>query len=417
MARPIDVLAKGAWEYPPLPEQVSAAPRRAPADEVLLADGCYFVCFGVDGAPNLHGTLRIETRTGRLFASGDFYRHDSASQPVGLVPPPGSGIPIFPIAQYGYYLRVMRIEESGTGFNLVFEAHRYSATPILLLRGDTTNWVLEGTFTVQMAPAPAPAGYPSPEQFFVGDVFVGEVVNEGSVAFGQMQMGWISPLLRTATVEIDRVWESELPLENGEGATWRTIFHAVGWDLTAVVSDSNVEKPTGPVWNATEAHAAMLAYRDTSNLDAEWRYHVLAVQRIDYPDGDRGVMYDFKTDDTNHVEREGLLVSSHFVFDAADPQWGLLRGMRAGTTVAFFRTAVHELGHAMGLGHNSSGFAIMRPTAEIAAEAPAETPFPTNIAWSFAAGDAHRLRHWPDIVVRPGGLSFLSARAAPLIDT
>ncbi len=90
---------EGCAGVPPLPEQVSAAPRRAPADEVLLADGCYFVCFGVDGPPNLHGTLRIETRTGRLFASGDFYRHDSVSQPVGLVPPPGSGIPIFPIAQ------------------------------------------------------------------------------------------------------------------------------------------------------------------------------------------------------------------------------------------------------------------------------------------------------------------------------
>jgi hypothetical protein len=64
MARLVDVLAEGMQDYPRLPDQVPAAPRSAPADEGLLADGCYFACYGPLGlqAPTYHGALRIETR-------------------------------------------------------------------------------------------------------------------------------------------------------------------------------------------------------------------------------------------------------------------------------------------------------------------------------------------------------------------
>ena len=57
----------------------------------------------------------------------------------------------------------------------------------------------------------------------------------------------------------------------------------------------------------------------------------------------------------------------------------------------------------MGLGHNESGFHFMRPTPSIAQDAPPDNPFPNNIDWSFDPGDENKLRHWPDIVVRPGG--------------
>ena len=106
-------------------------------------------------------------------------------------------------------------------------------------------------------------------------------------------MGLVSSYLRKATIEIDRVAVSELPLDNGAGVTWKTVFDKVGWDITSLVSDSNVEEPSGEAWNKAEAHAAMLARRDKSDLDAEWRYYILAVQRIDlHPGGERGVMYD-----------------------------------------------------------------------------------------------------------------------------
>lgn len=75
---------------------------------------------------------------------------------------------------------------------------------------------------------------------------------------------------------------------------------------------------------------------------------------------------------------------------------------------------VHEIGHAMGLGHKLSGTSFMRPTDGIADSATPDMPFPGNIAWSFAPEDEHRLRHWPDIIVRPGGAASGAGAISPL---
>ena len=85
---------------------------------------------------------------------------------------------------------------------------------------------------------------------------------------------------------------------------------------------------------------------------------------------------------------------------------GPAQGKRFGTGApAYFRTALHELGHAMGPQHNPAN-SIMMETAKVAGLGVA-TPFPDNIVMSFAAAaaaadDRHRLWHWPDLVVRPG---------------
>jgi hypothetical protein len=40
--------------------------------------------------------------------------------------------------------------------------------------------------------------------------------------------------------------------------------------------------------------------------------------------------------------------------------------------------------------------------------------FPGNITWAFSPESERRLRHWPDIVVRPGGLKFEESGQVPL---
>ena len=135
-------------------------------------------------------------------------------------------------------------------------------------------------------------------------------------------MGWVSPYLRKATIEIDRVAQSETTLNNGAGVDWRSIGDAIGWDITVDESHANVAEPSGEFWSDAEAHAEMLARRDASNLDAEWRYHVLCVRRLDSTE--RGIMYDAYGGDSNNIPREGCVISSHWTIPNTQA-WGTCR--------------------------------------------------------------------------------------------
>src|SRR5262245_11311945 len=130
------ILAKGMQDCAPLPGALAETSRRTPAGKELLADGCYFLCYGLLGPdevlPNHVGTLRVDSRAGRLSASADLYAIDSTPtrpgnkpQPVGSMSPRGSGIAMFPIKDYRLYLRITKIEAAATGFVLAFEAHRF----------------------------------------------------------------------------------------------------------------------------------------------------------------------------------------------------------------------------------------------------------------------------------------------------
>jgi hypothetical protein len=398
--------------HPPLPERLHEESRRAQTGGLLFADGCYFLAFGLVDTANALGTLRVESRSGRLFVSGDLYHFEPGKddKPVGEISPRGDGIPIFPIADYRHYMRVMKIEPTDGGFVLTFEAHLFIPKVNQALDGgDTPPWRFEATYIARMMPAEAPSGYPSPGMFFVGDVSTSDDLPR---MIGKMQLGWVSPILRRAVIEIDHVAKSKPPENNSAGVSWKSIFDPIGWDVTTIVSDGVVKKYGGPAWTVDEGHAAMLAHRDKSDLDAEWRYHILAVQQIAYAGGERGIMYD--RIGFNGVPREGLLLASHYIFPKDEPRWGALRGVRAGKTVTFFRTAVHEMGHAMGLEHSRGGFGFMRPTDGIADSAPADMPFPSNIVWAFAPDEEHLLRHLPDIIVRPGGPDMGVGRLSPL---
>jgi hypothetical protein len=376
-----------------------------------LRAGCYLVNYTPHGSSTVSydGTIRVEAHSAGRTASGDLYQRPTYYIPVGfpptwkiiLGPPPSPshGIPILRRSRYRYYLRITQVLESYTfsnSFTLAFQRYRFTAP---------NTWVNEGTFTAQMTWMPAPAGYPSPSDYLVGDV-----KNAANAIVGRLTMGWVSKFLRKATVEVDRVSVSEAPLSNGAGVTWQSVFNAVGWDLSVAVSDSNVSEPSGEGWSDAELHKGMITRRDATNLDNEWRYHCLAVRRIDSTS--RGIMYDVSATDSNNVPREGASLSSHWVIPNADP-WGLVKGQRFGVATApYFRTAIHEIGHAMGLYHNTFDNGFMNTTDVIAASATASNPFPNNIVWAFAPDDRKRLRHYPDVFVRPGGTAFGTATSA-----
>lgn len=352
------------------------------------------------------GTLRVERNGSTTTASGDLYLHRQPTSPGSVPipePDPGSGIPIFSRSAYRYYVRVTSILEHTTTaneFTLGFELHRFQAA--------TNVWVNEGNFTSLMSWTNAPSGYPSPDDYLTGDV-----KNSSGTVVGRITAGWVSQYLRRAVVEIDRVAVSEAPLNNGAGTSWRTVFDQIGWELSIFQSDSDVVEPSGDSWSDAEMHAAMLARRDSANFDREWRYHILCVRNIDSTP--RGIMYDAYATDSNNVPREGIGIASHWIIPNAAP-WGRVKGLRFGTAAApYFRTALHEIGHAMGLYHNTVDKGVMNTTDVIASSAVPPVQFPDNIQWLHAPDDRKRLRHFPDIWVRPGGIPFgLNYNSAPI---
>ena len=422
--------AKPGVTIPPLPTAIAAAqplqPQATLAAQPLhpidpgiitpirfrsLRCGCYLINYTPAGSPliSYDGTLRVECHSSGRTASGDLYQRRTILLPpiskfpprpgkivLGPAPSPAAGIPVLPRASYRYYLRVTTILEYFTtsdSFTLGFEMYRFSSGA----------WTNEGAFTALMSWVAAPAGYPS-----AGDYLTGDLKNGSGTVVGRLTMGWLSKYLRKATVEIDRVAASEAPLNNGAGVDWKAVGNSVDWDITVLSSNSDVVEPSGESWSDAECHASMLARRDMSNLDSEWRYHILCVRRLDSTE--RGIMYDAYASDSNNVPREGCATSTHWVVPNASP-WGKIKGVRFGTaTGPYFRTAVHETGHAMGLYHNTVDYGYMNTTDVIAAGAP--TTFPDNVKWAYASDDQKRLRHMPDVYVRPGGTPFGTAYAA-----
>lgn len=369
-----------------------------------LRHGCYLIRYtpSASGAfQHYDGTLRVQRSGTNTTASGDLYLHTTFSWPPRpVVEPKVTKIPIFPRSRYRYYLRVTRILEwitFGNSFTLGFDRYRFNQA--------TNAWTNEGAFTAVMSWQNAPAGWPSGTNYLTGTVksATGAVV-------GSLTMGWVSPYLRRAVIEIDRVNQSELPEESGYEAPdgsdidWRHVFDEVDWKIDMVESDVNLVEPSGDSWSNAEMHQAMLAARDSADLDSEWRYHLLCVRNLDATS--RGIMYDAYGGDSNNIPREGAGISSHWTIPNTNT-WGKVKGQRFGASGApYFRTAVHEIGHAMGLYHNSADNGFMNTTGVIASSGTAANPFPDNVQWSFHPDDEKRLRHMPDPWVRPGMIPF-----------
>src|SRR5262245_8523009 len=96
---------------PPLPSATPRAPQAVSPGGP--ASGCYRISYATSGASPAHyaGTLRVDAATGHILASGDLYlRPDKGDASYGAAgEQKDPAIPIFPLKDYRYYLRVLEL--------------------------------------------------------------------------------------------------------------------------------------------------------------------------------------------------------------------------------------------------------------------------------------------------------------------
>lgn len=364
------------------------------------------------------GTLRVEriknasSGSGkRMRVSGDLYVMRQKWTESGPATPPdlpsAPSTRIFPRRDYAFYITAQDYFSQSGDPVLTLASYRFDHNEL--------TW---GTADILFArPVPprqkkVPVGWQDakPNCYLCWLVY-----NDRGTLVGRLHMGWISPHLREARVEVAVAAGLEPPLKFEENSL-KSVFRELDWKIrvgTPVIA-------AGPpdVWPESDLHARMLELRSPVNLDREWIFHILVVPRFRQNEKyGFGRMYDRDALDTNLVPREGLVVAATARFPVHD-QYGGASGQRlADVPEAAFHNLMHELGHAMGLTHRFRGAGFMQALALIAEQASPDNPFPRNLRFDFDPLDKLRLRHHPDMWVRPGGAPYKQGfRAVPIPD-
>ena len=388
-----------------------------------VREGCYRITYSPDSPGfGYQGTLRVDGAGGTTTISGDLYRRRPViSLPVsatafGPLTTPSAptillNIPIYARSDYRSYLKVTKVEKTPVitlgpcRLTLTVDQFDYTQPPLGSFNGSFPS-TPSRTLTIVLTPQTPPPGFVS--SYFAGDVY------EGSVHKGTFTMGWVSTFLRKATLEIDTLTGAVAPAAVGS-EDFKSIFAAAGWDLRVEHDQTGVAVPSGvnpkECWTAGSLHSLMLSVRKVStNLDREWRMHLMVVPaKITCG---RGIMYD-----TIVVPREGVASFCDDGYPSSDSSnFGTVVGKKQRDVPrAFLRSACHELGHGFNQIHqeNEAGSdnSIMTTTPGVAdvlggPASGAPGVFPTDINLRFNDHVRHHLNHFPDVVVRPGGMTF-----------
>jgi hypothetical protein len=350
-----------------------------------------------------------ECTAGRLRASGDLYvKRQEWWQQGAKTPPPlpyyDDQIPVFLRRDYSFYYTVQEIESwEGGEVRVELATFHFDAKNVA--------WEPVQDLTAVLAP---PNLWEIPEawrQAAPRHYLSGTVVNADKTPVATIEMGWISSFLREGQLRTMVAPGLRVPLENGLGDSVDSVLGQLGWRIR--ISDSVEASVRTTVWESKDLHAGMLALRTGTDLDQQWSYHALVVPRF-YKQEDVGFgrTYDQGLD-TDLVPREGLVVAESAKFPAV---FGPIAGkMVSEVPEAAFFVFMHELGHTMGLLHRFRGRGYMNEVTAFAGTT--QSPFPGNLSFTYDPKDELRLRHHPDIWVRPGGTPLgAGSSAAPVPD-
>ena len=430
--------------FPPLalPGSLSTSPQfdwPLNVRQINLSTGCYRATFRPNSGTDVYlGTMRVDTIGGPITISGDLYQFQSWRFPFPEVAGVAAehqttaprvfaqpySIPIYARNRYYSYLKVTNIQRSP----MFTSGPEWAATCQLTLTAEEYEYThpsagsYNGTFpptrtravTIVLEPKPAPAG-------FVGSYFEGTLYEAG-VARGTFTMGWVSSFFRKATLEIDTLAGAVAPQVVQASASsdsgtedFSTVFATAGWDLNIVYGQTNVAVPAGvdpnACWSYANLHALMSTVRDpATDLNAEWKVHLVVVPAT--MGCSRGVMYD-----QIQVPREGVASFSDDGYPSLQSAYfGTAENQKQRNVArAYLRSACHEVGHAFNQIHQEqeggADNSIMTTTPSVAGVLRGPTTgepgvFPDDIKLGFNEHVQHHLAHAPDIVVRPGGMTF-----------
>jgi hypothetical protein len=262
-------------------------------------------------------------------------------------------------------------------------------------------------------------------------------VFQGTTELGSIQMQWVSPNFRRATIAIYRLTGADnppasVPANGGIGTEdFRSVFGTAGWDVSfsfagdipLPASLAGIQDPH-QCW--TQANCATLMSSipgyNAADLDTSWRVYLMAIPaRIGCS---RGQMFDTGSGDPDNIPREGAVTHSDDGYPAVDSQhFGPAEGkMQKQFPRASLRSASHEIGHTFNQIHpefeGGSDNSIMTTTPSVADVLFAQgKTFPNDITLGFNATVRRHLIHLPDPAVRPGAMDFFGAAVnAPQAD-
>jgi hypothetical protein len=425
-----------------------------------LKQGCYKITFRPTGltvlTPYYVGTLRVENVSGGKTISADLYKFRSIIfdppivvgplipipiphpdpgplGPIGPVLGPvhdntgdGENIPIYARNKYYSYLKgtgYSRPQITTTVCTITVTAQEFVYTQPA--SGFSGSFSSSPTRTVRIVVSPT-----SDPNVFTGSLF------EGTSNKGTIRLEWVSNFFRRAVVEIDTLTGAVAPQPLNPGTSsersFPSGFKTAGWRMDAIYNNTNVAVPPGVTatncWTDASLHSLMMAVRSpAANLDAEWRFHMMVVPGK--MGCSRGKMYD-----QTGAHREGVVSYSNDGYPTTDSlNFGTAANqMQRNVPLAFLRSASHELGHACNMQHQEleggADNSLMTTTPSVAdvlgsATTGAPGVFPTNINIGFNAHCRHHLIHFPDPVVRPGGMNWTAGHPglggvfAPSADT
>src|SRR5712691_647693 len=441
VARPIvggDAAADGAELSPGLASDVSALtalPGHFPIPQpplhpcaLSLPQGCYQLNISTTASsPHVLfrsfklGSLRVQASGSGYVISGDTYRYTLFDMLHGGIPSFGpTDIPVYPRSRYGSYLKATSVNIPKFSFGpchitLNLDEFDYTQPAAGTFDGTFPSTPSRST-TIYLTPATAPSGFTG--AYFTGQVYIGGVSQAGT----SVTLAWVSARYRKATVEVHTMTGAVAPAQVG-AEYFPSIYAKANWDLTIKTDPNPVPAPTTaggfPAgWTATSNWGAgigpSLLHQEMTNLvdfasidlDKEWYMHLLVVPAA-LGDG-RGIMFD-----SINVPREGVASFSDDGYPSGQSaNFGTAANKKQRDVPrAFLRSAAHEITHGFNQVHqeNEGGAdnSIMTTTPSVADFlATHGGTFPDGIALDFNDHVHHHLIHLPDIVIRPGGMSF-----------